>query len=180
MKLLKNLIAVVVLAVSSLPAMAELTTAQYQTLATHIRANTDPAVVAALAGRVDNVIAEWYNGVGSCVIWRNAVRPSEYREAIVWSVVDGLTAGKREVFVWMTQGLTIPIDATKPNIRQGIADVFGAGSATGIALVALSKRNASRFEDIWATGTCTTQTPGAIPTEGPLQVNDVSRALNEF
>lgn len=180
---MKKLIAslfVFVAALFAAPAHAALTDAQYQTLANHIRANTDPAVVAARAVRNDAAVADWYNGPGTCVVWRTSVRPDEYREAIVWTAVDGLTAGKARIWDWITASMTLPIDATKTNIRQGIADAWGAGSATGTALTALAKRTSTRWENLWTTGTCTTGTPGALVIEGALSVNDVSRSLNDF
>lgn len=164
----------------SLSANAALTDPQAQTLAAHIRANADPAVVAALAQRNDVALADYYNGPGSCVVWRTAVQPTEYREAVVWTAVDGLTAGKARIWQWITADMTLPIDATRANIRQGIADAWGGGSATGVALTALAKRTASKAENLFTTGTCTTGTPGLLGWEGPLHVNDVSNTLNRY
>ena len=69
---------------------------------------------------------------------------------------------------------------TEEFIRQGIADAWGASSATGLALQGISKRPASKAEKLYVTGTGTTANPGLLTWEGPLQTNDVSRALNEF
>lgn len=162
------------------PALAALTDAQQQTLASHIRANTDPAVVGALAQRNDTALAEHYNGASSFIVWRTAVRPDEYRDSIVWTAVDGLTAGKARIWDWITAGMTLPIDASKTNVRQGIADAWGATSATGLALTALAKRPASRAENLFTTGTGTTANPGLLTWEGPLHYNDVSDALNRY
>ena len=180
---MKKLIASLFISLAGLftaPAQAALTDAQYQTLANHIRANTDVTVVAARAVRNDAAITDWYNAPGTCVVWRTSVRPDEYREAIVWTAVDALSAGKARIWEWITQGMTAPIDATKANIRQGIADAWGASSATGLALQAVAKRNATRWENLWTSGTCTTVNPGMLTVEGVLSVNDVSRSLNDF
>lgn len=180
---MKKLIASLFICIAALfasPAVAALTDAQQQTLATHIRANTDPAVVAALAQRNDTALAEHYNGASSFIVWRTSIRPDEYRDAIVWTAVDGLTAGKARIWDWITAGMTLPIDASKTNVRQGIADAWGATSATGLALTALAKRPASRAENLFTTGTGTTANPGLLTWEGPLHYNDVSDALNRY
>ncbi len=163
------------------PALAaSLTDAQTQTLAAALRADTDPAVVTAMTQRNDAELARLYNADSTFVVWRTTIYPQEYREAIVWTAVDGLTTGKARIWEWITQGMTAPIDATKTNIRKGIADAWGASSATGLALQAVAKRPASKVEKLYVTGTGTTANPGLLTWEGPLQVNEVSRALNEF
>lgn len=180
---MKNLIAplfILVAALFAAPAMAAMTDAQQQTIAAHIRANTDPAVVAALAQRNDTALADHYNSASSFVVWRTSIRPDEYRDAIVWTAVDGLTAGKARIWDWITAGMTLPIDASKTNVRQGIADAWGATSATGIALTALAKRAASRAENLYTTGIGTNAIPGLLGWEGPLHYNDVSDALNRY
>lgn len=181
---MKKLIAslfVFVAALFSVPAMAaSLNDAQTQTLAAALRADTDPAVVTARTQRNDAELARLYNGDTTFIVWRTAVYPQEYREAIVWTTVDALSAGKARIWEWITQGMTAPIDATKANIRQGIADAWGANSATGLALQAAAKRPASKAEKLYVTGTGTSAAPGLMTWEGPLSVNDVSRALNEF
>lgn len=177
---MKNLIASLFVLVAA-PALAgSLTDAQTQVLATALRADTDPAVVTARTQRNDAELARLYNADSTFVVWRTAVSPQEYREAIVWTAVDGLTTGKARIWEWITQGMTAPIDATKTNIRQGIADAWGANSATGLALQAAAKRPASKAEKLYVTGNGTTANPGLLTWEGPLSVNDVSRALNEF
>ena len=180
---MKNLIASLFILVAGLfaaPAMAAMTDAQQQTLAAHIRANTDPAVVAALAQRNDVALADHYNGASSFIVWRTSILPDEYRDAIVWTAVDGLMAGKARIWEWVTAGMTLPIDASKTNVRQGIADAWGATSATGLALTALAKRPASRAENLYTTGTGKTANPGLLTWEGPLHYNDVSDALNRY
>ena len=161
-------------------AAGQLTDAQAQTLVAALRADADPGVAAALAARNDTEVARLYNLDSSFVVWRTSISPAEYREAIVWTAVDGLTAGKARIWDWITQGMTAPIDASKTNIRQGIADAWGATSATGLALQAVAKRPASKTERLFVTGTGTTASPGLLTWEGPLTVNDVSNALNRF
>ena len=177
---MKKFITAAIFALAALPSAAALTDPQQATLAAHVRANTDPVVVSALAQRNDSALAQHYNGASTCIVWRSNVPPSEYREAIVWTAVDGLTNGKARIWEWITQGMTAPIDGTKANIRQGIADAWGAASATGVALQAVAKRPASRAENLWTSGACTTANPALMTWEGPLQVNDLSDALNKY
>lgn len=180
---MKKLIASLFICIAALfaaPAMADMTDAQQQTLANALRADTDPAVVTARTQRNDAELVRLYNADTTFIVWRTAVYPQEYREAIVWTAVDGLTTGKARIWEWITQSMTASIDATKNNIRQGIADAWGASSATGLALQAVAKRPASKAEKLYVTGTGTTANPGLLTWEGPLSVNEVSRALNEF
>jgi hypothetical protein len=180
MKMLKKWIAGLVLAISTLPALAAMTDAQQQTLAAAIRADANSAVVTALAQRNDMQLAALYNGASTFIVWRTNIPVSEYRDALVWTAVDGLTAGKARIWDWITAGNTLPIDASKPAVRQGIADAWGAGSATGLALTALAKRPASLAESLYTTGTGNNGNPGLLTWQGPLQVNDVSDALNKY
>lgn len=179
-KLIASLFVFVAALFSTLAMAASLNDAQTQTLAAALRADTDPAVVTARTQRNDAELARLYNADTTFIVWRTAVYPQEYREAIVWTAVDALSAGKARIWEWITQGMTASIDATKTNIRQGIADAWGASSATGLALQGISKRPASKAEKLYVTGTGTTANPGLLTWEGPLSVNDVSRALNEF
>lgn len=156
-----------------------LTVDQRATLAAHIRANTDPDIVAAVAIRDDQAVAAHYNQVSAFYVWREAVPSEEYREAITWTEVDTLNAGAARIWEWITQNMTAPLDATKTNVRQGIADAFGAPTSTRAALIAVGKEQATLCESIFATGTGTEGAPGVREFVGTLPVDDVSRALNE-
>lgn len=156
-----------------------LTESQRSTLAAHIRANQDAGVVAALAIRDDQAVAAHYNEVSAFYVWREAVPPDEYREEITWTEVDTLNAGAARIWEWVTQNMTAPLDATKVNVRQGIADAFGAPTSTRAALIAVGKEQSTLCESIFATGTGTEGDPGVRDFIGTLPVDDVSRALNE-
>lgn len=156
-----------------------LTEAQRTTLATHIRANTDPGVVAALAIRNDNGIAEIYNLDGTEQVYR-IIEPDEYRAALDFTETEGMDAAKMTSFDWMSGGLREPIDANEQKIRDGILALFpqnGAGATpnTRAALIALETRVASVFEEIYLTG----PGPTSLVVEGPVTRNDVGQALNE-
>lgn len=156
-----------------------LTEAERVTLAAHIRANSDPAVVAALAVRNDTELTRLYNLDSSFIVWREAVEPEEYREAMVWTEIDGLQAGKARIWEWVTQGMTIAYDATKANVRAGLAEVFPSNQSTRAALLAISKEAASVAEEVFATGTGTDASPGVRVFVGAISTSDVGRALNE-
>lgn len=159
----------VVLSLFSVLAHADLTTAQMQTLKSACSADqTCNAYIVSPSYDNDILLAAWLNAPGSCVAWRTAIQPAEYREAIVWTAVDALAAGKARIWEWITANMTLPIDASKSNVRQGIQDAWGSGSATSTALVALAKRTGNRAESALATGTCTTGNPGVLIFEGQV------------
>jgi hypothetical protein len=156
-----------------------LTEAQRTTLAAHIRANSDPDVVAALAIRNDTEITRLYNLDSSFYVWKTSVEPDDYRSAIVWTEVDTMNAGDARIWEWLTSNMTLAIDASDTNVRQGIADAFGAGTTTRDNLLAAGKRVATIAEEVFATGTGTEATPGDLVYKGSISTNDVGRALND-
>ena len=156
-----------------------LTKTQRTTLAAHIKANADQAVIDALAIRNDTKIAELYNKNSGFYVWRERLEPNEYREVMVWTEIDGLQVGKARIWEWITQNMTIAIDATKDNVRAGLAEVFPANQETRGQLLAIAYELASLVESIYATGTGTESDQGVRVVVGTLPVLDVSKALNE-
>ena len=156
-----------------------LTETQRTTLAAHIRANTDPLVVDALAIGDTTKLAELYNKDSAFIVWREAIQPSEYREAMVWTEIDGLQVGKARIWEWITQQMTMAIDATKDNVRAGLGEVFPANQDTRGALLTLAKEAASVAESIYATGTGTDADPGIRDFVGNVTTTDIGRALND-
>jgi hypothetical protein len=156
-----------------------LTSAQYTALAAAIRADTDQAVIDALAIRNDVLLAELYNADTTFIVWRTNVTPDEYREAIVWTEVDALTSGsKYRIWEWLTMNMTAPINASSANVRQGLADCWASNTTTRPQLLAIAKRAATKAEKVFATGTGTDVTPGLLVWEGRLSHSDISTALN--
>lgn len=152
---------------------------QRSILAAHIRANTDPDVIAALAQRNDTELARLYNLDSAFIVWRESIEPNEYREQMVWTEVDGLQAGKARIWEWITQNMTMPIDATKANVRAGLAEVFPANQSTRGQLLAIAKEACSLAESIFATGTGTDASPGVRTFVGNVTITDIGKALNE-
>src|SRR5262245_3572185 len=111
-------------------------------------------------------------------VWRTSVPPEDYTGAnsIVWTEVDQLTAGRARIFEWMTGLLTRPLNAADLNIRQGLADTFGASSQTRTNLQVILRRLATRAEALYATGTGTPASPGTLVFEGDLVWQDIMYA----
>lgn len=156
-----------------------LTTAQRATLKAMILADTDPAVQAALAIRNDTEMARLYNLPGTFIVWRTSIPVAEYREAVTWTEVDALTVGKARIWEWITSNMTLPLDASKSGVRQGLADCWAANSTTRPALLAVAKRAATKAEQLFATGVGTTNNPGTLVFDGQISIEDVGRALND-
>ena len=93
--------------------------------------------------------------------------------------VDTLNTGAARIWEWVTQNMTAPLDATSTNVRQGIADAFGAQTTTRANLLGIGKEACSVFESIYATGTGTDASPGVRTIVGNVSVVDLSTALNQ-
>jgi len=156
-----------------------LTNTQLQILANDIL--LDP-VLSSLPLTPDSAfaIAEAYNQESNptYVVWKTAVGIDEImNNGFVWTAVDGLTNGKARIWEWMTRLGTI--NPSKANIRQGLQDAFGAGSAMSNAIAPHLKRSASRVERLFATGTGTTQSPGTLVFEGRITYQDIQEARDQ-
>lgn len=148
------------------------------TQATTLRttALAEPSIAQAIANGDDSSVAAWFNTASTFIVWKNSISCKELSDgAIVWTAVDALTAGKARIWEWLCKYETI--NPSKANVRQGLQDAFGAGSATVIAATPLIKRAATNAEKALATGTGTTATPGLLTFEGRISVNDVSSIL---
>jgi hypothetical protein len=110
------------------------------------------------------------------VVWRTSVSVEEIMaNGFVWTAVDALTVGKARIWDWMTRFGTI--NPSKLNVRQGMADAFGAASAMATGILPHLKRNANILEKLFATGTGTTATPGTMVIEGSLSYQEVHEAM---
>jgi hypothetical protein len=156
-----------------------LTTEQATTLAAHIRANTDQAVIDALDVRNDVLMAELYNAPSTFIVWRSVMTPAEARDAIAGgdglAQLDNLTAGKRDSLLWVLEGDTEPSNAAQ---RAAIESLCGTQNTLKAAILAAQKRAATKAEQVFASGTGTTQSPGTLGWEGTLSFYDVGVALN--
>ena len=154
-----------------------LTDTQLAVFSAALAAETDADLVALRDAGNTGGVAAWYNEDSSFWVWRTSVPVGEYRDALTWTEVDLLTAGKARIWEWLTGLMTLPLQPSKQAVRQGLADCWASNSATRPALIAISKRLATRGEEIFATGTGTEATPGDLVFEGSITNEDVIKAL---
>jgi len=167
-----------------------LTPEQLQTFRAALFAETDPVVVAALAEGSVGLVADWYNAPAQpdFIVTRSSVSRHEIltetsQEGTVFNWAGGgyitRAQGERDAFREMFNS-TGTIDPRKLNIQAAIQDIFsGTGNAAlnRAHIIAMSKRKALRIERLFATGTGTLASPGALVFEGKLHYSDVNAAL---
>ena len=153
-----------------------MTTEQMQTLAAHIRANTDPVIVAALAGRNDNAITDWYNTATTTKGWQTSVGREVLFGSLNLTTYDGLTAGKRDSFRLIFD--SAPVDFTNDKIRAAIVDIFGAVDEA--VMLSAGTVFINRVEEVFGGASATSGTVTAIKRNfvGTVSLNEVSVALN--
>lgn len=157
-----------------------LTTEQSTTLAAHIRASSDPVVVAALAIRGDGDIAIEYNKETSFVAYKPSVTVDEIGVAFDYAEVANKTSGDNERLQVFRAYNQDSIDPSRDDIREFFDDVFsaagGVNTRANLAILWVSLVNLT--EQIFATGTGTGGDPGTLVFAGTISGNDVSTALN--
>lgn len=153
-----------------------MTPAQLATLKADIL--NDPALAAQpMTSDGAFAIADAYNAPASPAfqVWRTRVSAEEIMSnGFVWTAVDGLTNGKARIWEWMTRYNFI--NPSKPNVRQGIQDCFGAASQMVTGILPHCRRAATRVERLFATGTGSEAQPGTMSFEGPVSYQDVEAA----
>lgn len=167
----------------------ELTNGQNNTLASHIRANQTPAVIAALAIRNDNGIAAEYNKASATKAWRYAVDGLGLWDAMVLTQFDLITvAPKRELWLkWIDMADRRRVDFGMIKNRNAIGDIWSILSAAQLAtLYGKLTEDATVFETVFNSPT---ETVGTNPNQvsaidrvvvGLVDVGVISKALNEF
>jgi len=156
---------------------------QRTTLAAHIRANTDPSVVEALAIRNDTEITRLYNLDSTFIVWKSSVQTNEVGVAVNYIAVEAMTdsdRGRITTFYAMNPVSFVPRSDIVLYWNNTFSGALGGqGQATRDALQALWRRAALLAEKVFATGTGTTATPGTLGYEGEVTSEDVGRALND-
>jgi len=155
-----------------------LSNAQLATLKTDILADL---VFVVIPNTLDGAfeIAQAYNllAAPNYTVWKTSVSTQEIMEnGFIWTTVDSLTAGKARIWDWMTR--LGQINPSRTNVRQGLADAFGAGSAMATAILPFLKRLSTRAEKLFATGTGSDASPGTMTFEGNLTYQEVYEARN--
>lgn len=157
-----------------------LTAAQQATLKADILADPTLAAIPNTADG-DFQIAATYNAIAGpdFWVWRSAIASTDYRgvNGIVWTEVDALTVSKARIFEWLTGQLTLPINASDPNVRAGIQNAFGT-SQTLTNLTNMGRRPATRAEKLFAAGAGTAASPATLAFEGAISYYDVMAARN--
>ncbi len=125
---------------------------------------TDPTTLgyaAAIASGSDNILANLLNAVSQSInINRTTVPNSEIFNAIDATDYAGLAAAKKtDLQLVLTPDV---ITITNANVRTILASIFGAGSATRTALLALQTRKGSRAEQLFGSGVFVTADDIAI------------------
>jgi hypothetical protein len=153
----------------------------YSTLAAHIRANTDPEVVAALAIRDDDTIRDWYNTATVTDAWRNDVDRLALFEMTPITAFDGLSAGKRDAWrLMLEQAAMVPFDFGRSKPRSVVRDIWSVAQADTILTACI--RKATRCEMVFG---------GTVESSGSLSATDllvsewlasytISTILNQF
>ena len=154
-----------------------MTPSQLATLKAAIQAESDASFVQYRNEGNTGMMADWFNQQhATFIVWKNTVSAEEIMSnGFVWTAVDALTAGKARIWEWMTRYGNI--NPSKANIRQGLADCFGAASAMALAVMPHLRRGCTRGERVFATGTGTDANPGVMGYEGMIDNDDVVAAL---
>lgn len=141
--------------------------------------NGNPTLTALLAaGEIGQVVTH-YNAPASPMfyVWRSSIPVEEYRDALVWTEVDGLTAGKARIWDWITGAMTLPINASKVAVRQGLSDAWASNTTTRPQLLAIAYRACNNVEKLFATGTGSEASPATMGYEGTISQADVEYAM---
>ena len=67
-------------------------------------------------------------------------------------------------------------DFSKPNLRSGIAKIFGSGNANNTHCLAMGRRLAKRIEKLLAAGSGTSGSPSIMAAEGSITLQQVQAA----
>jgi hypothetical protein len=162
------------------------TTAQKQALKADILA--DPALEPRFRANDPDglqMIADAYNAPASpaFVVFKKAqppVRVEEIGDAIDATELDNLTSVKLQRLQTFAAYSGGTINPSTQDRRDFYDKVFAGtdGTVTRPRLAALWRRNATRAEKLFATGTGTTASPATMTYEGPVSVADVLNARN--
>jgi hypothetical protein len=158
-----------------------LTPAQLPTLKAAILAETDPAFVTARTNGQTPLMAAFFNDPSTFVVRRSRVMSSEIGPALNYVAVSNLTTLNRDratTFVVLNPDSFAPTADVEAYFETTFNGALGGeGANTRATLQALWRRFARRGERLYATGTGTTQAPGALVFEGAITDADIGAAL---
>lgn len=139
--------------------------------------DADPVLVQAISAGNINVVVSAFNALASPAfrVWRSDVTQSEIAAVFVWTEVDALPNGKARIWEWMR--LKETIDCGIANNRQGLNDAFSSANGTKAAVLSVIKRDATRAEKLYATGTGSEASPATLVLVGKITDGDVEKAM---
>lgn len=152
-----------------------LTTAQKQTLKTHIQSNSDTNAVYVANDLTGLAALLNADASPAFTVWKTLVLWDEIGDKIDALELVGLTTAKLTQL--QTVALIAPngVNPSMQNRRDAFDQVFSAagGNITRPALATLWKRSATRLEKIFATGTGSVASPATLVVEGLITTNDL-------
>lgn len=156
-----------------------LTTAQLQTLKTHI--NADPALSSQpLTSAGAQAIADVMNLAASpnFTVWKTSVTITAIGDKFNGTELAGLSSLNQTRLQTIAQYSPMGVNPSLADRRAFFDDVFsGAGGVnTRAALLALWKRLATRGEKLYATGTGSDPSPATLVVEGKITSEHVQQA----
>lgn len=156
-----------------------LTPAQDAVLKTHMLANQDAGLQAAISSGNDTFVAAFYNAQASpgYYAWRTSISVDEIRSVVDWGEVVALNTNTLLAFQVLTDAETINPSAA--SIRDAFGDIFSGpgGVNSRTALTAAAKRTCTLAESVLASGAGTEANPSTLGWEGTLSTGDIARIL---
>lgn len=132
----------------------------------------------------DRLLADWFNGAGTCVVWKSSVPVADIYEKTSstgtnweWTTfISSTTVQERDAWREITR--SGGINPALQQVRDGWGKIFGGTGAAPVAqrahLSAISQRTGTRAESTLATGSCTALSPSVMGFEGSISQGDAS------
>lgn len=154
-----------------------MTPEQLATLKTHIQSQPDLAAFYD-AGNLSG-LADALNAPANPVFvgWRRGIPSDEMGSTVNYSALAAMTSANTTRVQLFMQLNPVSIDGSV-HLDAYFVDTFGGalngeGANTRAALAAMLRRNASRLEKVFATGTGSTASPATLVVEGPISYLDL-------
>lgn len=112
-------------------------------------------------------------------VWKELVYSDEVlKNGMDWTQVDNLSVGKARIWDWLTKDGTF--NPSKQNVRDGIIECWKGTSAmlaVQASVFTHCKRNATRGEKLFSTGTGSLAVPARLVFSGNITDGDVEAAM---
>lgn len=161
-----------------------LTPQQLPALKAAIRAETNPEFVGYRTGGATGAMAAWFNAEANpaFVVWKTSVPTSDIGKAmnmVAFAAMTDANQGQLTRFYTLYPG---SFDPARSDVRGFFANTLsgalgGQGQATRDAMEAMYRRNATRGEKVFATGTGSFASPGVAAFVGSISNDDIVQAL---